>query len=273
MINNNTKKERLDLLLVERGFFDSRERAKIAIMEGLIYVNNQKEDKAGCLIHRDSVIEFRGKDIPYVSRAGFKLEKAIKSFNIDLKDKICIDIGSSTGGFTDCMLQNGAKKVYAIDCGTNQLAYKLRVDDRVELHENLNARYLNRDIICDDISFMTMDVSFISITKLMEPVGSILNDTVKAVLLIKPQFEVGRENVGNGVIRDKNLQIDVIKKIINLCKELNYSILGLDYSPIKGAKGNIEYLLYITREKKDDIDIDSAAKNVVDLSHNELGEK
>ena len=273
MIDKNKKKERLDLLLVERSFFDSRERAKIAIMEGLIYVNNQKEDKAGSLIHRDSVIEFRGKDIPYVSRAGFKLEKAIKNFDIDLKNKICIDIGSSTGGFTDCMLQNGAKKVYAVDCGTNQLAYKLRLDERVELYENLNARYLNREIINDDISFMTMDVSFISIAKLIGAVGSIINDTAKAVLLIKPQFEVGRENVGNGVIRDKNLHIEVIKKIINLCKELNYSILGLEYSPIKGAKGNIEYLLYIEKGVTNSIDIDNRVKEIVDLADKELGDR
>ena len=272
MINNNSKKERLDLVLIEKGFFESREKAKIAIMEGLIYVNNQKEDKPGSFIKKDAVVEFRGKNIPYVSRAGFKLEKAIKSFNINLSNSICIDIGSSTGGFTDCMLQFGAKKVYAIDCGTNQLAYKLRIDKKVILYENLNAKYISRDIVDDDIDFMSMDVSFISVSKLLLPVSNVINNRARAVILIKPQFEVGRENVGNGVIKNKKLHIDVIKKIIDLSKFLNYSILGLDYSPIKGAKGNIEYLLYITKEIVKDIDIESSIIEVVNKSHEVLGE-
>lgn len=264
-------KIRLDTALVDRGFFNTREKAKIAIMEGSIFVNNQKEDKPGCMIKDDAVIEFRGEKNPYVSRGGFKLEKAINVFNIDLNNKNCMDIGSSTGGFTDCMLQNGAKLVYAVDCGTNQLAYKLRIDNRVKLFEKTNARFLTKDIITDNINFVSIDVSFISLDLILPVVYEIIDDGSYVVALIKPQFEVGKENVGDGVIRDKKLHIDVIKKIKEKSIDLGFSIIGIDYSPIKGPKGNIEYLLFL---KKDDIKNctfdDLYIENLVNESHEKL---
>lgn len=245
-------KERLDILLVEKNIFESRERAKLAIMEGLIFVNNQKEDKAGTKVDVNSLIEYREKGLMYVSRGGYKLEKAIKVFNIDLKDRVCIDIGSSTGGFTDCMLKNGAKKVYAVDCGTNQLAYKLRNDERVLSFENVNARYLDKNIIDDrDLSFVSIDVSFISLKKIFPVLEKIFYNNFYGVSLIKPQFEVGRENVGDGVIRDEKLRVKVIIDIINFVRENNIYPIALDYSPIKGPKGNIEYLLYFKKEKEE----------------------
>ena len=246
-MNSKVKKIRLDIYLLTNNFFETREKARIAIMEGKVFVNNQKEDKPGTMIKDDAVVEFRGEKLKYVSRGGYKLEKAVDVFNIFLKDKICVDIGASTGGFTDVMLQNGAKRVYAIDCGTNQLDYKLRIDDRVVSMENTNARYLTKnDLNNEIIDFVSVDVSFISLKKIIPIIKDILNEDGKAVLLIKPQFEAGKELVSKGgVVKDKNIHIAIINEIINYCISFKFKIIGIDYSPIKGPAGNIEYLLYV----------------------------
>ena len=237
-------KERLDVLLVKKGFFDTREKACIAIMEGKVLVNNQKEDKAGSLFKEDATISLLEDPIPYVSRGGLKLKKAIDCFDINMKDKTCLDIGASTGGFTDVMLKEGAKKVYAIDCGTNQLDYKLKKDERVISLENLNARYMTKADINDEmVDFISIDVSFISLKKIIPVVIEFLKDDRNAVFLIKPQFEVGKDKVGNGVIKDKKIHKEVILDIIGFCIDSNLKIMGLSYSPIKGPKGNIEYLV------------------------------
>ena len=241
------KKIRLDLYLTENSYFETREKAKAAIMEGNVFVDNQREDKPGTMINLDSKVEFRGEKLKYVSRGGLKLEKAVTVFKIELDNKVCMDIGASTGGFTDLMIQNGARKVYAIDCGTNQLDYKLRINEKVVTMENTNARYLSKDSIGNDvIDFISVDVSFISLTKIIPVVKNILKDNGTAVMLIKPQFEAGREFVEkNGVVRDKKIHKKVVNYIIDFCINLNFEILGLDFSPIKGPAGNIEYLLYI----------------------------
>ena len=263
---NKIKKIRLDLYLVENGIFESREKARIAIMEGNVFVNNQKEDKPGTMIKEDSVVEYRGEKLKYVSRGGYKLEKAINEFNIDLKNKTCIDIGSSTGGFTDCMLQNAAKKVFAVDCGTNQLDYKLRIDDRVVTMENTNARYLDKSNFDDEtIDFISVDVSFISLTKIIPGVNDLLKNDGEAIMLIKPQFEAGKELVEkNGVVRDSKTHIDVIKKVIEFSYNLGLSILRLDYSPIKGPAGNIEYLLYV-KKSLDNVINEIDENNIINL--------
>ena len=254
-MENKIKKIRLDVYLVNNGYFETREKARIAIMEGNIFVNNQKEDKPGTMIKEDAKVEFRGEKLKYVSRGGYKLEKAINVFNINVKDKICVDIGASTGGFTDVMLQNGAKKVFAIDCGTNQLDYKLRTDKRVVSMENTNARYLTKNDIQDEtIGFISVDVSFISLTKIIPVIKELLIENGESVLLIKPQFEAGKALVlKGGVVKDKNTHINVIKSIIDFCENSDFKILGLDYSPIKGPAGNIEYLLYVTNNINNDI--------------------
>ena len=246
-MNNKVKKIRLDVYLLKNDYFESREKARIAIMEGKVYVNNQKEDKPGTMIKEDAIVEFRGEKLKYVSRGGLKLEKAIRAFNISLKDKVCMDIGASTGGFTDVMLQNGASKVYAIDCGTNQLDYKLRIDDRVVSMENTNARYLTKnDINNENIDFVSVDVSFISLKKIIPVIKEILLDEGDAVLLIKPQFEAGKDLVlKGGVVKDKNIHIDIIRDIINFCEDEGFRVLDINFSPIKGPAGNIEYLLYL----------------------------
>ncbi len=242
------QKERLDVALVNRGFAESREKAKAIIMSGIVYVNNQKFDKAGENIKPDDVIEVRGETLKYVSRGGLKLEKAMKSFNLSLDGYVCADIGASTGGFTDCMLQNGAKKVYSIDVGYGQLAWKLRTDERVINLERTNFRYVTHEQIPDELQFASVDVSFISLSLIIPVMRTLLCDGGRAVCLIKPQFEAGKENVGKkGVVRDKAVHIAVIEKIINLVKENNFSLLGLDFSPIKGPEGNIEYLCYIQK--------------------------
>ena len=276
-MDNRIKKIRLDMYLVNEGIFATREKARVAIMEGNVFVNNQKEDKPGTMIKEDAKVEYRGDKLKYVSRGGLKLEKAVKVFDIDLSDKVCIDIGSSTGGFTDLMLQNGAKKVFAVDCGTNQLDYKLRTDERVVTMENTNARYLKQEDIGNDIiDFITVDVSFISLTKIIPVIKELLKDGGEAVLLIKPQFEAGRELVEKkGVVKDKNIHIQVIKSIIDNCKDNDFKILGLDFSPIKGPAGNIEYLIYISNGtcKKDTIldnNMDDTIDQIVEKSHNEL---
>lgn len=273
-MDTKAKKIRLDVYLVENDYFETREKARIAIMEGTVFVNNQKEDKPGTMIKSDANVECRGEKLKYVSRGGLKLEKAVNIFNIDLKYKTCIDIGSSTGGFTDVMLQNGANKVFAVDCGTNQLDYRLRVNDKVVVMENTNARYLKREDIGDfKIDFISVDVSFISLTKIIPVIKDLLDINGTSVLLIKPQFEAGKELVEkNGVVKDSKVHIEVIKSVISFCTENAFTIKGLDYSPIKGPAGNIEYLLYIGKSKCDsDIDdIDKCIENVVNVSHEKL---
>ena len=245
-------KERLDVLLTERGFFDSREKAKAVIMAGEVFVNGQREDKAGSKFDREAEIEVKGKVLKYVSRGGLKLEKAVEVYKLDLADKVCIDIGSSTGGFTDCMLQNGAAKVYAIDVGTNQLAWKLREDRRVVSMEKTNIRYVTEDDLPEKADFASVDVSFISLTKVLKAAVNLLNTDAEMVCLIKPQFEAGREKVGKkGVVRDFSVHKEVIKLVINFALSLNFLIKGLTFSPVKGPEGNIEYLLYI--QKKNEI--------------------
>lgn len=260
------EKERLDCALVSRGFAESREKAKAIIMSGIVYVNNQKSDKAGLNIKPDDIVEVRGETLKYVSRGGLKLEKAVKCFDLSFKDCICADIGASTGGFTDCMLQNGAKKVYSIDVGYGQLAWKLRTDARVINLERTNFRYVTNEQVPDKLDFASVDVSFISLSLIIPVMRTLLKNGGRAVCLIKPQFEAGRENVGKkGVVRDKAVHIAVIQKIVTIVKENGFSLLGLDFSPIKGPEGNIEYLCYI--EKSDDTsndceyDIDQVVEN------------
>ena len=247
-------KERLDVLLVELGLSTSREKAKTVIMAGDVFVNGQREDKAGSMFDPEkSKIEVRGDKLKYVSRGGLKLEKALASFPIDLNGAVCMDIGASTGGFTDCMLQNGAKKVYSIDVGHGQLAWSLRNDERVVCMEKTNFRYVKPEDLGESPDFASCDVSFISLTKILEPAVNILKDGAQMVCLIKPQFEAGREEVGKkGVVRDKKVHEAVVLKVIDYARSVGFKILGLDYSPIKGPEGNIEYLLYM--EKATDTD-------------------
>ncbi len=244
------EKLRLDVALVEKGFAESREKAKRLIMAGIVFVNNQKSDKAGNTVKPEDIIEVRGATLKYVSRGGLKLEKAMEVFPIDLKGCICADIGASTGGFTDCMLQNGAQKVYAIDVGYGQLDWKLRTDQRVVNMERTNFRYVTKEHIPEELDFASVDVSFISLSLILPVMRSLLKEGGRAVCLIKPQFEAGRENVGKkGVVREKNVHIAVIEKIIGLVKENGFSLLGLDFSPVKGPEGNIEYLCFIRKDE------------------------
>ena len=242
-------KERLDVLLVEQGFAASREKAKAIIMSGSVFVNGQREDKAGTTFNpAKSTIEVKGHTLKYVSRGGLKLEKAMAQFTITLEDKVCMDIGASTGGFTDCMLQNGATKVYSVDVGHGQLAWSLRNDERVVCMEKTNFRYLTRDDIQDDLDFASVDVSFISLSKILLPARKILKDHGQMVCLIKPQFEAGKDKVGKkGVVREQSVHQEVIEKIYTLADILGFQVLGLEYSPIKGPEGNIEYLIHIEK--------------------------
>lgn len=240
------QKERLDILLVNRNLAASREKAKAVIMSGIVYVNGQKEDKPGAVFDAAAMVEVRGSTLKYVSRGGLKLEKAMSSFDLSLDGKICMDVGSSTGGFTDCMLQNGAKKVYAVDVGHGQLDWRLRNDERVVCMEKTNIRYVTPEDIPDQIEFSSIDVSFISLTKVLGPVQKLLAADGQIAALIKPQFEAGREKVGKkGVVREKSTHLEVIEKVISYAKELGFEILNLDYSPIKGPEGNIEYLVHL----------------------------
>lgn len=240
-------KERLDVLLVRQGHAQSREKAKAIIMAGCVYVNDQKEDKAGAMFDEDKAkIEVRGNTLKYVSRGGLKLEKAMNHFDITLEGKVCMDIGASTGGFTDCMLQNGAAKVYSVDVGHGQLDWKLRNDERVVCMEKTNFRYMVREDIDDDLDFASVDVSFISLTKILGPAYSLLKDNGQMVCLIKPQFEAGKEKVGKkGVVRDPEVHKEVIEKVIDFASSIGFEILNLEFSPIRGPEGNIEYLLHI----------------------------
>ena len=245
-------KERLDILLVKQGLAESREKAKAVIMAGEVFVQGQREDKAGAMFDESKVtITVKGSSLRYVSRGGLKLEKAMACFPITLEDDICMDIGSSTGGFTDCMLQNGAKKVYSVDVGHGQLAWKLRQDERVVCMEKTNFRYLTRDQIADDLDFVSVDVSFISLTKILLPAWRLLKCGGQMVCLIKPQFEAGREKVGKkGVVRDPAVHREVIAKVMDFAALLHFSVLGLTWSPIKGPEGNIEYLIFIQKEEQ-----------------------
>ena len=241
-------KERLDIFLTEKNFFDSRSRAQALIMAGKVLVNGQKIDKAGTLIPIDAQIKILGEQMPFVSRGGLKLQKALDVFKIILSGKIAADVGASTGGFTDCMLQHGAKKVYAIDVGYGQLAWKLRSNVQVVNMERTNIRNVTRKDFLDDLDFISIDVAFISLEKVLPVVYDLLKDSGEVVALIKPQFEAGRELVGKkGVVKDKKIHVAVIEKILNFATSLGFGVCGLDFSPVKGPEGNIEYLAHLTK--------------------------
>ncbi len=245
-------KERLDVLLVNMGFAQSREKAKAIIMSGSVFVDGQREDKAGTAFDVDKVkIEVKGHTLKYVSRGGLKLEKAMEQFGITLENKVCMDIGASTGGFTDCMLQNGAKKVYSVDVGHGQLAWKLRNDERVVCMEKTNFRFFLRDQIEEDLDFASVDVSFISLTKILLPARALLKNHGQMVCLIKPQFEAGKEKVGKkGVVREPQVHKEVIEKVMDYADSLGFVVKNLEFSPIKGPEGNIEYLIYIEKDEE-----------------------
>lgn len=271
-------KERLDVLLVKKGLAPSREKAKAVIMAGSVYVDGQKEDKAGSVFDEESAqIEVRGHALPYVSRGGLKLEKALKVFPITLTDKICMDIGASTGGFTDCMLQNGAARVYSVDVGYGQLDWKLRQDDRVVCMEKTNFRYMTPEDIPDVLDFASVDVSFISLDKILTPAYALLKEQGEMVALIKPQFEAGREKVGKkGVVRDPKVHEEVISRIVRHADEVSFEVLDLSYSPIRGPEGNIEYLIHLRKNPERTVYPDILAvfekkiKEIVEEAHQEL---
>lgn len=267
-------KLRLDILLANKGLAESREKARALIMSGVVYVNGTVIDKSGTKISKDSKIEIKGNQLGYVSRGGLKLSKALEYFEIDVSGMIAADIGASTGGFTDCLLQNSVSKVYSIDVGYGQLAWKLRNDNRVVVMERTNIRYVTPDMLQDKIDFVTIDVSFISLTKVLPVVVGLLGDSGKMICLIKPQFEAGREKVGKkGVVKDPNVHKEVIRKIWDFCiKELNLIVKGLTYSPIKGPEGNIEYLLYIVKPSNSMImsRVEEVIDSVVSEAHNYL---
>ena len=248
-------KERLDVLLVKQGLAESREKAKAVIMAGEVFVQGQREDKAGSMFDETKVqITVKGSSLKYVSRGGLKLEKAMAEFPIVLTDKVCMDIGASTGGFTDCMLQSGAQKVYSVDVGHGQLAWKLRQDERVVCMEKTNFRYLTREQIADDLDFASVDVSFISLTKILLPAWRLLKTGGQMVCLIKPQFEAGREKVGKkGVVRERSVHREVIAKVMDFADIVQFEVLGLTWSPIKGPEGNIEYLIFLQKQDCDDV--------------------
>ena len=248
-------KERLDVLLVKQGLAESREKAKAVIMAGEVFVQGQREDKAGSMFDETKVqITVKGSSLKYVSRGGLKLEKAMAEFPIVLTDKVCMDIGASTGGFTDCMLQSGAQKVYSVDVGHGQLAWKLRQDERVVCMEKTNFRYLTREQIADDLDFASVDVSFISLTKILLPAWRLLKTGGQMVCLIKPQFEAGREKVGKkGVVRERSVHREVIAKVMDFADIVQFEVLGLTWSPIKGPEGNIEYLIFLQKKDCDDV--------------------
>jgi len=248
----SVEKERLDILLVELGLAPSREKAKTLIMSGNVFVAGQREDKAGTKINKELEVIVKSNPNPYVSRGGFKLEKALKQYPIQLEDKICMDVGASTGGFTDCMLQNGAKKVYAIDVGRGQLDWKLRQDSRVVCMEKTNIRYVTPEQVLDPIDFVSLDVSFISLLKVLPTVKELIQEQCEMICLVKPQFEAGREKVGKkGVVRDPLIHKEVLMRILSESVQMGFEFLGLTYSPIKGPEGNIEYLLYVRKNAVD----------------------
>ncbi len=268
-------KERLDVLLVKHGLAESREKAKAIIMAGIVYVDGEKEDKAGTSFVETAAIEVRGSTLKYVSRGGLKLEKAMTHFDVTLEGKVCMDVGSSTGGFTDCMLQNGAVKVYAVDVGHGQLAWKLRNDPRVVCMEKTNIRYVTPEDIGDKIEFSSIDVSFISLTKVLGPVKNLLTEEGEIVCLIKPQFEAGREKVGKkGVVRESSVHLEVIEHVISHAVTIGLLPLHLEYSPIKGPEGNIEYLLHLKNHQEGEVCPDHALdpERTVKEAHAGLGQ-
>lgn len=270
------KKQRLDVVLVEKGLEQSRQRAKTTIMAGLVLVNGQKIDKAGTPVDPELPIRVLGDSIGYVSRGGLKLAKAIKEFGLNLHDKVCIDIGASTGGFTDCMLQNGAKKVFAVDVGYGQLAWKLRTDSRVVNMERTNIRFVTREDLGEAADFASIDVAFISLTKVLLVAKQLLKDKGEIAALIKPQFEAGRENVGKkGVVRDPRIHEDVIRNIVQFVLENGFVVKQLTFSPVKGPEGNIEYLIYLTNMDSTKIAAlnNDVIKEVVTKAHEELDKK
>ena len=260
----------MDVLLVEKGLAESREKAKAIIMSGIVYVDDEKEDKAGSSFPENVNIEVRGKTLKYVSRGGLKLEKAMAVFPIELTDKVCMDVGASTGGFTDCMLQSGASKVYSVDVGYGQLAWKLRQDPRVVCMEKTNIRYVKPEDLDDVIEFASVDVSFISLSKVLPVLKELLVPGGEVVCLIKPQFEAGREKVGKkGVVRDKSVHKEVIENVTAFTRETGFDVIGLDFSPVKGPEGNIEYLMHIRNESpKEELSIDIG--ELVKMSHETL---
>ncbi len=263
-------KERLDVMLVNRGLATSREKAKAIIMSGIVFVEGQREDKAGSTFDEKVNIEIKGATLKYVSRGGLKLEKAMSHFDITLEGKVCMDVGSSTGGFTDCMLQNGAIKVYAVDVGHGQLDWKLRNDERVVCMEKTNIRYVTPDQIDEAPSFVSIDVSFISLTKVLGPVKELMTENGEIVCLIKPQFEAGREKVGKkGVVRDRKVHEEVIHMVMDYASAIGFVLCNLEFSPIKGPEGNIEYLLHLSKNPEQVagvIDVEA----IVDASHGTL---
>ena len=268
----SVKKKRLDVLLVERGLQESRQRAQAAIMSGEVFVAGQRVDKPGTAVAEDAQIEVRGGTLAYVSRGGLKLEKAMAAFPIDLNGAVCADIGASTGGFTDCMLQNGAEKVYAVDVGYGQLAWKLRSDPRVVCLERTNARYLTREQIPDVLDFASIDVSFISLKLIFPALYELLRQGGHIACLIKPQFEAGREKVGKkGVVRDPAVHLEVLEHFLDHARENHFTVLGITYSPIRGPEGNIEYLGYL--EKSEAAEQIPDLKALVDESHQVLRER
>ncbi len=268
----SSKKERLDILLVEKGICNSRERAKTNIMAGLVFVDGHRVDKAGEKVNRDAEIIFKGEELKYVSRGGLKLEKAMNEFNISLDNKVCMDIGASTGGFTDCMLQNGATKVFSVDVGYGQFAWKLRVDERVVCMERTNIRYVTPEDIGDKLDFASIDVSFISLRTIMPAVKNLLKDNGEVVALIKPQFEAGRDKVGKkGVVREKSVHKEVVSNIANYLIENEFNIVGMSFSPIKGPEGNREYLVYFSKDKERESDFSlDQIDEIIEQSHSQL---
>ena len=265
-------KKRLDVVLVERGLQESRQKAQATIMSGLVFVGGQRVDKPGSPVAEDAQIEIRGNVLPYVSRGGLKLEKAMRQFPITLTGAVCGDIGASTGGFTDCMLQNGAQKVYAVDVGYGQLAWKLRSDPRVVCLERTNARYLDHEQVPDVLDFASIDVSFISLKLIFPALYSLLREGGEIACLIKPQFEAGPEKVGKkGVVRDPKVHLEVLENFLTHAKDNHFTVLGITYSPIRGPEGNIEYLGYLRKSGEPDTIPDLAA--LVDASHSELKER
>ena len=266
-----SKKTRLDILLVERGLQESRQKAQATIMSGLVFVNGQRADKPGTPVAAEAAVEVRGSALRYVSRGGLKLEKAMAVWPIDLAGRICMDIGASTGGFTDCMLQNGAAKVYAVDVGYGQLAWKLRSDPRVVCLERTNARYLSREQVPEPLDFASVDVSFISLKLILPPLSALLRDRGHVVCLIKPQFEAGREKVGKkGVVRDPAVHREVLEGFLRHARDAGFAVLGMTYSPIRGPEGNIEYLGYLEKGPGDPADFD--LDTLVAESHQSLRE-
>ena len=264
-------KIRLDQYLCQNGLVQSRERAKALIMSGIVFVNNQKADKAGEMIAEDATVEVRGHDIGYVSRGGLKLEKAMQVFPMTPNGKVCMDIGASTGGFTDCMLQNGATKVYAVDVGYGQLAWSLRSDERVVNMERTNIRHVTPDMLADQIEFFSVDVSFISLKHIFPVADAICVPGANGVCLVKPQFEAGRENVGKkGVVRESSTHIEVIRNAIGFALQNHFSVRGLDYSPIKGPEGNIEFLIHVVHDGEQQAPSEEDIQSVVNAAHQSL---